>query len=190
MQSAAPTNTQYHPFPQSASATDTQYCPYPSMPYPMAYGLPYSYSGVQQPPMMYNHMGHPMPPMLMPYGVPQTMVSAQTPAVPKATVPTNSGGHEMDHLAAEAALPSSPASSEDDSSLTDYFRFAKVDPNDADVNKVVNDLGITHYSSFSKFKFTELEARGIRPAPSRLLTSCVGKFKRHLKRKKENSRPT
>ncbi|PLW47590.1 hypothetical protein PCASD_08164 [Puccinia coronata f. sp. avenae] len=121
MQSAALTNTQYHPFPQSSSPTDTQYCPYPSMLYPMAYGLPYSYSGFQQPPMMYNHMGHPMPPMLMPYGVPQTMVSAQTPAVPKATVPTNSGRHEMDHLAAKAALLSSPASLEDDSLLTDYF---------------------------------------------------------------------
>jgi hypothetical protein len=74
---------------------------------------------------------------------------------------------------------------DDQSSVNNYLRFAKVNPCDPDVSKVIDDMGITHYSAFAKFKEIDFEKRGIKPAPS-----CVGKYKRHLKRAKENSQST
>ncbi|PLW15889.1 hypothetical protein PCANC_14255 [Puccinia coronata f. sp. avenae] len=78
----------------------------------------------------------------------------------------------------------------DTAEVDNYLRFAKVNPCNPDVSKVINDMGITHYSAFAKFKEINFEKRGIKPAPSRLMTSCVGKYKRHLKRAKENSQLT
>ncbi|PLW14605.1 hypothetical protein PCANC_20419 [Puccinia coronata f. sp. avenae] len=200
----SPTNTGHYsgspfsPFPpagfpampngnNSPSAARMQHPPYPSMPYPMGYGLPYAYPGVHQPGMMYNHMGPPMPHMAVPYPLPQMYLSAQS----LQTAPHAAGRHAFPtELAANNAPPSSPTGSDDQSSVDDYLRFTKVNPCYPDVSKGINVMEITHYSAFAKFKEINFEKRGIKPAPSRLMTSCVGKYKRHLKRAKENSQST
>lgn len=107
------------------------------------------------------------------------------------TVPHAAGQQEFStKLAANNAPHSSPTGLEDQSSVNNYLRFAKVNPCDLDVSKVIDDMGITHYSAFAKFKEIDFEKRGIKPAPSRLMISFVGKYKRHLKSAKENSQST
>jgi hypothetical protein len=160
------------------------------MGYPMGYDMPYAYLVLHQPNMMYNHMGPPMPHIPVPYLFPQMYLLAQSLQGANVTAPHLEGKQAFStKLAAKNAPPSSPTGLDDQFSVNNYLQFAEVNPCNPDVSKVIDDMGITNYLAFAKFKEINFEKCGIKPAPSRLMTSCVGKYKRHLERAKENSQP-
>ncbi|KNZ51753.1 uncharacterized protein VP01_3825g2 [Puccinia sorghi] len=103
----------------------------------------------------YGHLMHPMAPS-------QTAAAAPPPG------------------SAPPCVLSSPAESEG-VDLKEYMLFSHVDPTDLVIQRALDKVGITHYSTFWNFKASELEEAGIKKGHARLLIGSLTCFERHLK---------
>ncbi|KNF05319.1 hypothetical protein PSTG_01533 [Puccinia striiformis f. sp. tritici PST-78] len=166
---------------------------YPHLPQPMGYPAPFMFNSF--PPHYY---GHPPPQMGGQFTYHPSQVFPGQPSGNPYTLPHPPMYHAGD-VSAQLAQGSStsqavvnpnqslPSVLEEAIDLGQYLKFTHVNPSLDQVREALNQLSITHYTSFQDFTATELEDAGFKKAHARALTASIGRLERHLKKTRANN---
>lgn len=99
------------------------------------------------------------------------------PTIPTISQPTQ---NLVPPIAQSSGQPSSPAPSDNNLELDDFFRFAHVEPNQKLLDSL-EELGIAHYSHFHSFSAGDLEGAGVKMGHARILMDNLKRYEQHIK---------